>query len=67
MSNFVIELIERVPLASVITLLTAVGALYALVTGDISFVEFAGIVGGVSAGTGVLGIARNGAGHGTYR
>jgi hypothetical protein len=66
MGNFVIELIERVPLASVLTILTAVGALYALVVGDISFVEFAAVVGGVSAGTGVLGIARNGAGHGTY-
>lgn len=65
MRDAIIEIVERVPLASVLTLITAVGALVALVTGEIDFLEFAAVVGGVSAGTGVLGIARNGAGHGT--
>lgn len=65
--NSVAELLNKVPLASVLTVLTAAGALYALVVGQIDFVEFAAVVGGVSAGTGVLGMARNGAGHGVSK
>lgn len=61
------RVLENVPLASVITLLTVAGGLYALVDGQIDFVEFAAVVGGVSAGTGILGMARNGAGHGVSK
>jgi hypothetical protein len=57
-------ILSDIPLASVLTLLTAAGALYALLTGQINYVEFAGAVSAVSAGSGVLGLARNGAGHG---
>jgi hypothetical protein len=65
--NPIYKFLSDVPLASVITLLTAVGALYSLIAGDISYVEFAGAVAAVSAGTGVLGFARNGAGHGVRK
>jgi len=61
------KVLERIPLASVITILTTAGALYALIDGQIDFIEFAAVVGGVSAGSGVLGMARNGAGHGVSK
>lgn len=62
--NQLIKLLNAVPLASVLTLVVVAGGLYALVTGQISYIEFATGVGAVSAGSGVLGIARNKAGHG---
>jgi hypothetical protein len=62
--NQLIQLLNAVPLASVLTVLVVAGGLVALVTGQIDYVEFAGIVAAVSAGNGVLGMARNGAGHG---
>lgn len=65
--NSLVNALNKIPLASVLTVLTAAGALYALVDGQIDFVEFAAVVGGVSAGTGVLGMARNGAGHGVNK
>jgi hypothetical protein len=65
--NPIYRFLSDVPLASVITVLTAVGALYSLVVGEITYVEFAGAVAAVSAGSGVLGFARNGAGHGVRR
>lgn len=60
-----IELLNAVPLASVLTVLIVAGGLVALITGQIDWIEFTAAVAAASAGTGVLGIARNGAGHGT--
>jgi hypothetical protein len=59
-----IQLLNAVPLASVLTLVVVIGGLYALLTGQITYIEFATGVAAVSAGSGVLGIARNKAGHG---
>jgi hypothetical protein len=49
----------------VLTVLIVAGGLVALITGQIDWLEFTAAVAAASAGTGVLGIARNGAGHGT--
>ena len=65
--NPISKFLSDIPLASVITILTAIGALYSLIIGEISYAEFAGAVAAVSAGAGVLGFARNGAGHGVRR
>lgn len=62
--NQLIKLLNAVPLASVITVLVVAGGLYALVTGQINYIEFSAAVAAASAGSGVLGIARNKAGHG---
>lgn len=62
--NQLTQLLNRVPLASVITLLVVAGGLYALIAGQIDYIEFSAAVAAASAGSGVLGIARNKAGHG---
>jgi hypothetical protein len=61
----IITLLDRVRLASVITVLAIIGGLIALAQGQIDYVEFAATVAAVSGGAGLLGAARNGAGHGT--
>jgi len=57
-------ILDRIRLASIIVVIGTIGALVALVTGELSYVEFAAAIGAISAGAGVLGLARNGAGHG---
>lgn len=65
MLNDIITITDRIRLASLIAILGSLGALYSLITGEIAYVEFAGALAAINAGAGVLGIARNGAGHGT--
>lgn len=60
----IITITDRVRLASLIAILGSLGACYALVAGQITYVEFAGSLAAINAGAGVLGAARNGAGHG---
>lgn len=57
-------ILDRIRLASLIAVLGSLGACYALVVGDITYVEFAASLAAINGGAGVLGIARNGAGHG---
>lgn len=60
-----VEITDNIRLASLIALAGIIGALYALVTGQITFEVFLAALAAIPAGAGVLGVARNGAGHGT--
>lgn len=60
-----ISALDRVRLASVITVIAAIGGLYALITGQITYVEFGAGLGAASLGAGAVGQVRNNAGHGT--
>lgn len=64
MLNDIVTITDRIRLASLIAVLGSLGAVYALVTGEITYPEFAASLAAINAGAGVLGIARNGAGHG---
>lgn len=64
MLDSIIEVTDRIRLASLIAVLGSLGALYALIAGKITYVEFSASLAGINAGAGILGIARNGAGHG---
>lgn len=59
------DLLDRVRLTSVLTLILAGGGLYCLVTGQITFQEFGIGLGVGGFGAGMIGKARNDAGHGT--
>lgn len=61
------ELNDKLPLATIIALIGAIGALIALITGELTYLEFAAAVGITSGGAGLLGHARNGAGRGLRR
>jgi hypothetical protein len=58
------DVLSRIPLASIIAVLAVLGGLIALVGNDITYEEFLKQTGFFLAGAGVLGIARNQAGHG---
>ncbi len=59
-----LSFLNDIPLASVIAVAAVIGGLIALIAGDISFEEFLVGIGATTAGAGILGQARNGAGHG---
>jgi hypothetical protein len=59
-----LELLNKLPLASVLAVLAAVGGVIALASGSISYDEFLIGLGVTTGGAGVLGEARNRAGHG---
>jgi len=61
------QILDGIRLASVIAILGSLGAAYALITGEITYVEFAASLAAINGGAGVLGIARNGANHGVQR
>lgn len=52
------SIIDRLRLASLLTILGAAGGLYALIAGEIDYNEFMVSLGALSAGTGLLGMAR---------
>lgn len=56
--------LNDIPLATVIAVASIIGGVIALANGSIDFQEFLIGIGAASAGAGVLGHARNGAGHG---
>lgn len=64
------DALNKVPLATVLTLVSYATAVYLIVAGDIDlnnssdFLAFFGGLGAVTFGAGKLGEARNGAGHG---
>lgn len=60
-----VEILNKIPLASILAVLAAVGGVIALVSGSISYDEFLIGLGVTTGGAGVLGEARNRAGHGT--
>lgn len=59
--------LNDVPMATVVTIAAIVGGLIALVTDSIDFEQFLLGIGATTAGAGILGVARNGAGHGVNR
>lgn len=63
-TNPIYSFLDAIPLASVITVLAALGGVYALVTGHIDYQEFLIGLGVVTAGSATLGKVRNDAGKG---
>jgi hypothetical protein len=61
-----VNLLNSIPLASVLTVLYALGGAYCLVTGQINFEEFGIAMGAAGAGNAALGHVRNQAGKGTH-
>lgn len=59
-----IEILDRLPVATLLAVAAVVGGLIALVTGEITYAELLEKLGFVLGGTGVLGIARTQAGKG---
>lgn len=59
-----ITITDRIRLGSFITIVGVAGAFVGLVTGQLTYLEFTGAIGASGVGGGVIGIARNGAGHG---
>jgi len=62
--NLLIEKLDAIPLASVLTVLTALGGVYALLTGQITYEQFTLGLGVSTAGNAALGHVRNKAGKG---
>lgn len=60
----IIEILNSLPVGTIITLIGVVGALYGLVTGQIDYLAFAAALGLSGVGGGAIGEARNRAGHG---
>lgn len=58
--------LDKVRLASVISVIGAIGALYCLIDGQINFQEFGIGLGSLTAGAGLLGQARNAAKQGLH-
>lgn len=56
--------LDAIPLASIITVLAALGGVYALIQGQINYQEFLIGLGVASTGTAALGHVRNEAGKG---
>jgi hypothetical protein len=61
-----LSFLNNIPLASVIAVAAVIGGIIALANGSIDFQEFLVGIGATTAGAGVLGHARNGAGHGVH-
>lgn len=59
-----IDLLDKLPLASMITILGALGGLYALLHGDIDYESFLIGLGVLGGGSAALGHVRNEAGKG---
>lgn len=62
--NAFYDLLDKVPLASVLTVLAALGGVYCLITGQITYDEFLTGLGVSTAGIAGLGYVRNQAGKG---
>lgn len=58
------NVLNDIPLASIIAVAAVIGGLIALASGDINYQEFLIGIGATTAGAGVLGEARNRAGRG---
>lgn len=58
------SILDRIPLASVITVLAALGGVYALVTGEIDYQQFLIGLGVTGGGMAALGKVRNDVGKG---
>jgi len=58
------SLLDRVPLATIVSIAGIIGAIIALANGSIDFQAFLVSIGAVTGGAGVLGVARNQAGRG---
>lgn len=56
--------LNDLPLATLISLAGIVGAVIALINGSLDYEQFMLAIGATTAGAGVLGHARNGAGRG---
>lgn len=61
------EILDEARIGTYITLLGAIGALIALATGEIDFLEFAAALGLSGIGGGAIGKARADSGHGVRR
>lgn len=59
------ELLDKIRLASILTIIGAIGGLYCLVTGQITYQEFGVGLGALTAGSAAIGQVRNKAGKGT--
>lgn len=59
--------LDNIPLASILAIAGIVGALIALVVGDIEFDQFMLAIGATTGGAGVLGVARAQSGKGVRR
>jgi hypothetical protein len=57
-------MLNDLPVATLVAIAAIVGGIIALINGSIDFDQFLIGIGATTAGAGVLGHARNGAGHG---
>jgi hypothetical protein len=60
-------MLDNVPVATLLTIAAIVGGIIALISGDINYPELLIGIGATTAGSGVLGEARNRAGKGLRR
>ena len=58
------NILDNLPVATIVTLVGIVGALIALINGSIDFEQFMVSIGALSGGAGVVGIARAQSGKG---
>lgn len=56
--------LNRLPIGTIITLTGCIGAVIALITGELDYLEFTAALGASGIAGGSIGVARNGAGHG---
>lgn len=57
-------MLNNIPVATLVSIAAIIGGIIALANGSIDFEGFLVGIGATTAGAGVLGHARNGAGHG---